>query len=120
MTKIGFIGVGVMGGALARAVRKKTEGDDLLLSNGPESVSEALAAELGCVAADNKKVAEECKYIFLAVKPNVIRSVIAEIAPTLKQPVQSAAEQNCTKSEQTSRRGDQKPQCPKQKGCERI
>lgn len=85
MTKIGFIGTGVMGGALARAIRKKTEGDDLLLSNVPKTVSEALAAELGCVAADNKKVAEVCKYIFLAVKPNVIRSVIAEIAPTLKQ-----------------------------------
>ena len=85
MSKVGFIGVGVMGGALARAVRKKTDGGSLYLSNLPESVSQTLAAELGCAAADNKTVAEVCKYIFLAVKPNVIRSVIAEIAPVLKE-----------------------------------
>ena len=85
MSKIGFIGVGVMGGALARAVRKKTDGGSLYLSNLPESVSQALAAELGCVASDNKTVAKTRKYIFLAVKPNVIRSVIAEIAPVLKE-----------------------------------
>lgn len=84
MKKIGFIGVGVMGGALARAVRKKTSGEDLFLSNVPPSVSEALAAELDCNAADNKTVAEKCDLIFLAVKPNVIRDVIAETAPYLK------------------------------------
>ena len=85
MKKIGFIGTGVMGGALARAVAKKVSGEDLLLSNVPSSVSEALAKELGCADDENKVVAAKCKYIFLAVKPNVIRSVIQEIAPLLKE-----------------------------------
>jgi pyrroline-5-carboxylate reductase len=84
MKKIGFIGTGVMGGALARAVAKKVSGDGLVLSNLPSTLSEELAKELGCAAADNKKVAKSCDFIFLAVKPNVIRSVIAETAPTLK------------------------------------
>ena len=84
MKKIGFIGTGVMGGALARAVAKKVSGDGLVLSNLPSTLSEELAKELGCVSADNKTVAESCDFIFLAVKPNVIRSVIAETAPTLK------------------------------------
>ena len=84
MKKIGFIGTGVMGGALARAVAKKVSGDGLVLSNLPSSLSEELAKELGCVSADNKTVAESCDFIFLAVKPNVIRSVIAETAPVLK------------------------------------
>ena len=84
MKKIGFIGTGVMGGALARAVAKKVSGEGLVLSNLPSSLSEELAKELGCVSADNKTVAESCDFIFLAVKPNVIRSVIAETAPTLK------------------------------------
>ncbi len=84
MKKIGFIGTGVMGGALARSVAKKVSGDGLVLSNLPSTLSEELAKELGCVSADNKTVAESCDFIFLAVKPNVIRSVIAETAPTLK------------------------------------
>ncbi|MBO4422410.1 MAG: NAD(P)-binding domain-containing protein, partial [Clostridia bacterium] len=85
MKKVGFIGTGVMGGALARAVRKKTEGDGLILSNVPSEISEALADELGCRHGDNRTVAAECGYIFLAVKPNMIRTVIDEIAPILKQ-----------------------------------
>lgn len=80
--KIGFIGTGVMGGALARAVSKNE--NSVLLSNVPESFAKDLAAELGCDYGDNKKVAAECEYIVLAVKPQVIHGVIAEIAPTLK------------------------------------
>ena len=83
--KTGFIGTGVMGGALARAVRKSVGGDELLLSNVPSSVSEALASELGCIAADNGTVAAECKYIFLAVKPYLIRAVAEEILPVLRE-----------------------------------
>ncbi|MBQ7699364.1 MAG: pyrroline-5-carboxylate reductase [Clostridia bacterium] len=85
MSKVGFIGTGVMGGALARAVRKKVEGKELYLSNIPASVSEALASEIDCVSADNKAVAEKCKYVFLAVKPNMIRGVLSDIAPVLKK-----------------------------------
>ena len=84
MSRVGFIGVGVMGGALARAVRKKVSGAELYLSNVPSSVSEALAAELGCKSCDNEEAAG-CGYIFVAVKPNIIRSVLADIAPVLKK-----------------------------------
>ena len=85
MSKIGFIGTGVMGGALAATVRKKADGGDLYLSNVPSSISEALAAKLDCKSCDNAAVAKECKYIFLAVKPNIIRGVLKEIAPVLKE-----------------------------------
>lgn len=80
--KIGFIGTGVMGGALARAVRKSEK--SILLSNVPESVARDLAGELDCAAGDNKAVAKECEYIVLAVKPQIIREVLSEIAPVLK------------------------------------
>ncbi|MBR6902949.1 MAG: pyrroline-5-carboxylate reductase [Clostridia bacterium] len=81
-TKIGFIGTGVMGGALARAVSKTEK--DIMLSNVPESTAKALASEIGGIVGTNLKVAENCEYIVLAVKPQVIFSVIAEIAPVLK------------------------------------
>ena len=63
MKKVGFIGTGVMGGALARAAAKKIKGEELILSNLPSSVSESLAGELGCAAADNMTVAKECGFI---------------------------------------------------------
>lgn len=80
--KIGFIGTGVMGGALARAVSKSEK--SLLLSNIPEQAAKDLAEELGCGYGDNKEIAGECEYIVLAVKPQVIRTVLSEIAPVLK------------------------------------
>ena len=80
--KIGFIGTGVMGGALARAVRKSEE--SVLLSNVPDSVARDLADEIGCSAGTNKQVAAECEYIVLSVKPQIIREVLYEIAPVLK------------------------------------
>ena len=84
MSKVGFIGTGVMGGALAAAVRKKVDGNELYLSNVPASVSETLAKELDCVSCDNASAAA-CRYIFVAVKPNIIRAVLAEISPVLKK-----------------------------------
>ncbi len=80
--KIGFIGTGVMGGALARAVRKSE--DSVLLANVPEEIAKGLAAEISCAFGSNNDVAENCEYIVLAVKPQVIRSVIEGIAPILK------------------------------------
>ena len=85
MSKVGFIGTGVMGGALARAVRNKVGKDELYLSNVPSSVSEALAKELDCLSCDNKTAAEVCDIIFVALKPNIIRNVLADIAPVLKK-----------------------------------
>lgn len=82
MSKIGFIGTGVMGSALARAVSKNCK--DIMLSNIPDSAAKALAKEIGAEAADNKKLAERCEYIVLAVKPQVIFNVLDEIAPILK------------------------------------
>ena len=80
--KIGFIGTGVMGGALARAVRKSEE--SIMLSNIPEDAAQALADEIDCKAGNNKEIAKKCEYIVLAVKPQVIRDVLSEIAPVLK------------------------------------
>lgn len=81
--KIGFIGTGIMGGALARAVRKSEQ--SILLSNVPDIKAKELAMEINCDFGDNKTVAENCEYIVLAVKPQVIRSVLNDIAPALKK-----------------------------------
>ena len=83
MAKFGFIGTGSMGGALARAARKRLDGADILLSNRTAAKAEALVEELGCQAANNAAVAAKVDYIFLGVKPYLVADLMAEIGPVL-------------------------------------
>lgn len=80
-----FIGTGNMGGALARAAAKKLPGEALLLANRTVSKAEMLAKELGCLVGSNEDAAERGKYIFLGVKPQMMRDMLASIAPVLKE-----------------------------------
>ena len=72
MKTIGFLGCGNMGGAIARAVCKATESENVFLANRTAAKAEALAAELGCQTATNAEVAGDCDLIFLAVKPQMM------------------------------------------------
>ena len=84
MEKIfGFIGAGNMGGALARAARRKLPGERLLISNRTPEKAEKLAAELDARAVGNAVIAETADYIILAVKPQMMEAVLSEIRPAL-------------------------------------
>jgi pyrroline-5-carboxylate reductase len=74
--KYGFIGCGNMGGAIARAVSKRTR--DIAVSDR-SGKAKALAAELGVRYADNAEIAGSCERVFLAVKPQMMRDCIAGI-----------------------------------------
>lgn len=65
--KIGFIGTGNMGGALARAAAKG--GHTLLLANRTPAKAAALAKELGGTVCQNAVAAEAAELLFLGVKP---------------------------------------------------
>ena len=78
--KYGFIGCGNMGGALARALTKTTQ--DVIVSD-PSPFARELAAEMGCEYGSNE-LAASCDRVFLAVKPNILGSVLAGIRPILK------------------------------------
>ena len=84
MKKIGFIGTGNMGSALARAVSKKAGGERLLLANRTPQKSKALAIELGALPADNRQVALEADFIFLGVKPQGLPPLLSELSPLLR------------------------------------
>ena len=85
-TYIGFIGCGNMGGALAKAAAKS----ELLT---PEQIfladpyqAEKMAVTLGgAKVKTNEEVAAQCDYIFLAVKPQMMKGVLEGIAPVLKE-----------------------------------
>lgn len=79
----GFIGTGNMGGALARAVRKTTDGRRILLANRSPEKSRLLAQELDACTENNQSLARQADYIFLGVKPQMMADMLSEIAPVL-------------------------------------
>lgn len=86
--RIGFIGCGNMGSALAKAAVKSElmTPAQISLANRTIAKAEKLAEELGgAYVAANSDIAKYCHYIFLGVKPQMMREVLAELAPILKK-----------------------------------
>lgn len=81
--KIGFIGIGNMGGALAKAVGQADD-TELLLSNHNPAKAQGLAEELGARLASNEKIAAQAEVIFLGVKPYLIADLVSQLAPLAK------------------------------------
>ncbi len=84
MLKIGFIGVGNMGGALATAAAK-SDNTKILVTDYDRQKSLALAEKIGAEDTDTATICKTAKYIFLGVKPQVLPSVLADIAPEIKE-----------------------------------
>jgi len=80
--KIGFIGCGSMGGAIARAVCAAVGPQEVLLANRTPAKAEKLAAELGCASGTNAQAAA-CRWVFLAVKPQGMAELLAGLTPQL-------------------------------------
>lgn len=83
--KIGFIGTGNMGAALAQAVCKSAGPEAVLLANRTAAKAQALAEKLGARAGSNAEVAQTCGYLFLGVKPQMMAGMLEDIAPLLKE-----------------------------------
>lgn len=81
--KYGFIGTGNMGGALATAVCNAVSPSLVALSNRTASKAEALAAKLGCSASSVQDIASKSEFIFLGVKPQMMKDLCDEIKPAL-------------------------------------
>ncbi len=81
MKKLGFIGCGNMGGALAEAAAKAE--CEIFLADFDESKAKALAEKTGGCVCDNEYIAANCDYIFLGVKPQVLASALADLSETL-------------------------------------
>ena len=79
--KYGFIGCGNMGGALARTLTKTTR--DVLVAD-PSQYARELAAQMDCEYGSNQEAAR-CDRVFLAVKPNMLETVLGAVRPILKE-----------------------------------
>jgi pyrroline-5-carboxylate reductase len=81
--EFGFIGAGNMGGALCKAVSKSTK--NILIADFFSEKAEKLAEITGGKVSDNKEIAENCDYIFLGVKPQMMADMLCEIQDSLKE-----------------------------------
>ena len=82
--KFGFIGCGNMGGAVARAVCKGAGAENVWLANRTPAKAQALASELGCHVCGNRELANQCDFIFLGVKPQMMADLLDDLAPVLE------------------------------------
>ena len=91
MIRVGFIGTGNMGGALAKAVARTDGNYEILLTNRTmdkaEKLAKTLKEEFGAkalAASDNSRIAKEADYIFLGVKPQMMEDMLGSISDTLR------------------------------------
>ena len=82
---IGFIGVGNMGGALARAAARAVDPGRIVVSSRSPEKAEALSKALSCRVATATEVAERCDLVFLGVKPQMMAGLLADLQPALER-----------------------------------
>ena len=83
--KVAFIGLGNMGGSLAKAVAKEVASTDLLLVNRSPQKVEEFIRQYGGTASNLEQVFQEAEVIFLGVKPYQICPLLEEYQDILGQ-----------------------------------
>lgn len=83
MSKIGFIGVGNMGGTLAKVAVKALGAASVCVSSRTPEKAQRFAEETGCTAASNSELAAKAEMVFLGVKPQKMAELLKEISPIL-------------------------------------
>ncbi len=84
--RIGFIGCGSMGGALAKCAAMsmaRAGHGELLLANRSAKKAEALATETGGTAVSNEEIARCAELIFIGVKPQFTEEALSPLVPIL-------------------------------------
>jgi pyrroline-5-carboxylate reductase len=83
--KLGFIGGGNMAKALIKGLASFIEPKNIFVSEPSKSKRDALHAEYKIkVTADNSELTKNCDIIILAVKPQILKDVLAEIRSLVK------------------------------------
>lgn len=87
MNNIGFIGAGNMGSAIIKGILASEAGkDSKIFAFDPSTEKLDELSKLGVTPCESEcAVMENCKYVFLAVKPQIIEGVLETIAPCTKE-----------------------------------
>ena len=81
--KIGIIGAGKIGSAIARGIIRAglVTSDRVMASDVSDSLRQAIGNELGIgVTADNRQLCDFADVVILAVKPQIVDSVVKQMA----------------------------------------
>ncbi len=86
MIKVGFLGTGNMGGAIIRGIASTygSSAEIYAYDLDREKLSELEKEGVKPVSAEGE-LCEVCKYVFLAIKPQVFESVLPKLAPHIKE-----------------------------------
>lgn len=80
MNNVGFIGTGNMGFAIMKGISESSLKDNVKIhAFDLKSDSLQRCSDIATLCSSEKEVVENCKYVFLAVKPQVIDGVLATI-----------------------------------------
>ena len=74
-----------MGSALARSVMKSVSAFHVVINDVNKDKADAFCFETGALTGDISEIASDCKYIFLAVKPQMLPELSATLKPLLKE-----------------------------------
>lgn len=84
MTKLGFIGVGNMGCAILKGINGKLGNTAVFAYDANAEKLENLREYNATASASVKELTEKCDYVLLAVKPQQLEPVLAEMKDALK------------------------------------
>ncbi len=87
MDNIGFIGAGNMGTAIMKGISSSRLGKNInLFAFDPSTEKVNALSEYGVAACSSEKeIMDKCKYVFLAVKPQIIEGVLEAISGHTKK-----------------------------------
>lgn len=82
MINIGFIGAGNMGAAIMKGISKSSiSGETVLFAYDPDAAKLSALEGYGVTGCSSEReIMEKCKYVFLAVKPQIIEGVLEAVA----------------------------------------
>lgn len=80
--QIGFIGLGNMGSALAKAACRGAGAENVVVMNRSPEKARAFANEQGCAFTESAaEVAASAQFVVLGVKPQQLRELVTSLAP---------------------------------------
>lgn len=86
MIKVGFIGTGNMGGAIIRGILSQYGDNAEIWAYDPDKAKLSELEKAGVKAASAEcEVCDKCKYVFLAIKPQMFDSVLPKLAPSVTE-----------------------------------
>lgn len=85
MSAVGVIGVGAMGGALTSVICDTVDPSEVSIFDTSADRAREIADMTGCaIAPSAEEIARDSEVILLAVKPQIVESVMAELLPIMR------------------------------------